>query len=326
MKQMTASERLELCDRVTGDKRSFGLSLDDVRRIDDWLRNTWHISPPLPLSEIDHAVERATSRSVYRKYQKLHNEQADYLSAGEPIPEAIETAFYDIIADPRLSGIIHSQKRTMILDSGCLLVHLVRALAISGPAIDIGCHVGYHAALLTSETAIPVHGVDRSSRAIAIAKTRTPPQSRLTFDTASLESPQFQEAFELVYAVRSLPLTPDAVAEAARLLKPGGIAVIFPPEPPDDDHSTITAINDYGLGFAFGDIVGGWLGEGRGFGAGLVTAFVKGANRPMPLDALARAQDAWGNHFKDYANSPQTPEEEKTQAYCRGHWQAVNNA
>lgn len=325
MTSMTPADRLRHCERAAADKRSLGLPLADVRRIDSWLRTTWGIAPPAPPSVWDASLERAAGRALSRRYRALHDEQASYLMTGSAIPQVIETAFYDLIADSRISGIVHSQKRTMILDAGCLLVHLSRMLRIEGRVFDIGCHVGYHASLLAAETGLPVHGIDISTRAIAEATRRAKAAPELTFDSTSLDAPDLRAAFDLAYAVRSLPLTPDTAATVARLLRPGGVAVFLPFEPPDVDHSTIEKIAATGLGFALCDVVGGWEGPGRSFDAGLAAVFLKGCDRPMIGDVAERAQDTWNGHFKAYANSPSTQGDEKTQAYCRGYWQASHS-
>ena len=73
------------------------------------------------------------------------------------------------------------------------------------------------------------------------------------------------------------------------------------------------------------DVVGGWEGPGRSFDAGLAAVLLKGCDRPMTEDLVERAQDTWNDHFKAYANSPTTPEDEKTQAYARGHFRAEHD-
>jgi SAM-dependent methyltransferase len=325
MAVLSPAERLQLCDRIAAEKRALGLSLDGVHRIDAWLRSTWGIAPPVAPAEWDTALERAAGRNLYRRFHRLHGQQANCLMMGTAIPQDLETAFYDVIADPRISGIIHSQKRTMILDAGCLLVHLVRQLRIVGPVLDIGCHIGYHAALLAAETGLKVHGVDLSTQAIAEAANYAASQAGLRFTTAPLDGTTLPDDHELVYAVRSLPLTPETASIVARLLRPGGVAVFFPSEPPDADPASIKKISSTGLGFAFCDVVGGWEGPGRSFDAGIAIAFVKDGDRQMPADIDTQAQDTWNHHFKDFANSPSTPSDQKTQAYSRGHWQAEHH-
>ena len=326
MASMSPAERIQLCDQVAADKRMLGPPLDTVERIDTSLRTNWGMALAPSYDELEAAIEKAASPSLYRKYRRLHDEQASFLTFGQAIPEDIETAFYDVIADPRISGLIHSQKRAMILDAGCLLVHLARALRLDGPALDIGCNSGYHAAAVATEAGMRVHGVDVSAKAIAEAKRLTASLPGLVFDQASLDAPELQGAFEMVYAVRSIDLTPAFAATLAGLLQPGGVAVVVPPNPPDTDKPTIDAIAGSGLGFAFSDVVGGSQGEGRSFEAGIAIAFVQGSNRPMPVDVIEQAELPWNQHFKGYANDPQTPHHEKTQAYCRGHWQAANSS
>jgi len=324
MASMSPAERIQLCDQVVAEKRTLGPPLDTVRRIDASLRTNWGMDLAPSHDELEAAIEKAASPSLYRKYQRLHDEQASFLTFGQAIPEDIEAAFYDVIADPRISGLIHSQKRAMILDAGCLLVHLARALRLEGPALDIGCNSGYHAAAIATETGMRVHGVDVSVKAIAEAKRLTASVPGLAFDQSSLDAPEIQGAFEMVYAVRSIDLTPAFAITLAGLLQPGGVAVVVPPNPPDTDKRTIDAIAASGLGFAFSEVVGGWQGEGRGFEAGFTAVFVRGGNRPMPADVIDQAQLGWNQHFKGYANDPKTAHHEKTQAYCRGHWQAAH--
>jgi SAM-dependent methyltransferase len=326
MESMSPAERIQLCDQIAADKRSLGPSLDTVRRIDASLRTNWGMALAPSQDELEAAIEKAASPSLYRKYRRLHDEQADYLNFGQAIPEDVETAFYDVIADPRISGLVHSQKRAMILDAACLLVHLAGALRLEGPALDIGCNSGYHASALATETGMRVHGVDVSAKAIAEAKRLTASVPGLAFDQASLDAPELQGAFEMVYAVRSIDLTPAFAATLAGLLQSGGVAVVVPPNPPDTDKPTIDAIAGSGLGFAFSDVVGGWQGEGRSFEAGIAIVFVRGSNRPMPVDVIEQAELPWNQHFKGYANDTKTPHHEKTQAYCRGHWQAANSS
>ncbi len=323
---MSPAERIQLCDQIVADKRALGPSLDTVQRIDASLRANWGMVLSPSQGSLEAAIKRAAGPTLYRKYRQLHNEEAKCLMVGGPIPEDVEAAFYDVIAHPKISGLIHSQMRAMILDAACLLVHLARALRIEGPALDIGCNSGYHAAAMATETGMRVHGVDVSAKAIAEAKRLTASLPGLAFDQTRLDAPELQGAFELVYAIRSIDLTPAFAATLAGLLKPGGVAVVVPPNPPVADTRTIDAIAASGLGFAFSDVVGGWQRAATAYEAGFTAVFVRGGDRPMPAEVIEQSKFAWENHFRDYANDPKTAHHEKTQAYCRGHWQAANSS
>ena len=135
-----------------------------------------------------------------------------------------------------------------------------------------------------------------------------------------------QGALELVYAVRSIDLTPAFAATLAGLLKPGGVAVVVPPNSPATDKGTIDAIAASGLGFAFSDVVGVWQRAATAYEAGNSIVFVRGGDRPMPADVIYQAQLGWNQRFESYASDPKTAHHEKTPAYCRGSWQAANSS
>jgi hypothetical protein len=79
-------------------------------------------------------------------------------------------------------------------------------------------------------------------------------------------------------------------------------------------------IREARLGWGFSDVVGGWVGEERGYEAGPVLVLVKDGSLGIPADFVEQAESFWSEHFQKYANSTTTPWHEKTQSYCRGHW------
>ena len=153
---MNPHERANACQMLAADKCRLGLPLDDVRRIAALLADKWGIAMPLPMEQWVDRLSELAGVDLAAEYWELHEEQALRYESDAPVPVQLETAFYDVLADDRISGHVHSQKRTEILDAGCLLVHLVRELGISGPILDIGCHIGYHADILAQETSATV--------------------------------------------------------------------------------------------------------------------------------------------------------------------------
>ena len=319
---MNAKEREEDCQSLAADKRRLGLPLDDVRRIDALLADKWGIAMPLPMEQWDDRLSELAGEELAAEYWELHEEQALRYESDAPVPVQLETAFYDILANDCISGHVHSQKRTEILDAGCLLVHLVHELGISGPILDIGCHIGYHADILAQETSAAVHGIDLSAKAIEAAKAKTAGSPRLSFAAGALEQHAQAEAYELIYAVRSVELDKASARQIYGALKPGGVAVILTQGEPDSSQRARRAIRDARLGWGFSDVVGGWVGQGRGYEANPVVVLIKDGSQLIPADCVEQAESVWKEYFSDYANAADTPWAEKTQAYSRGHWLA----
>jgi SAM-dependent methyltransferase len=98
-------------------------------------------------------------------------------------------------------------------------------------ALDAGCGTGRHAAFL-HRLGCDTYGVDQSEPMLNIARTKVPDAH---FELGTLEELPFPDAhFDL--AVCSLALChlsdpTEAVAELARVLRPGGVLVISDPHP-----------------------------------------------------------------------------------------------
>lgn len=319
---MNAKEREEACQSLAADKRRLGLPLADVRRIDALLADKWGITIPLPVEQWVDRLDELAGEELVAEYWELHEQQAMRFASDGPMSVEVETAFYDILADDRISGHVHSQKRTEILDAGCLLVYLVRELCISGPILDIGCHIGYHADILAQETSATVHGIDLSAKAIEAAAAKMRSSPRLSFAVGSLEQHARAESYEFIYAVRSVELDKASARQIYGALKPGGVAAILTKGEPDSSQRARRAIRDARLGWGFSDVVGGWVGDGRGYEANPVVVLVKDGSQLIPADFVEQAKSVWNNYFRDYANGVYTPWAEKTQAYFRGHWLA----
>lgn len=317
---MNPNDRTAACQRLAADKQRLGLPLEDVRRIDTYLAETWGINMPLPPQQWEERLTELAGKTLAAEYWELHDELASCYAADSPVPVKLETAFYNTLADDRISGHVHSQKRTEILDAGCLLLHLIRELGIVGPILDIGCHTGHHAHLIANETPAEVHGIDLCSKAIAAAKAKTAGTAGLKFSVGDLTQQSLAEEYELVYAVRSINLDKTSARKICAALKPGGIAAIFTSVAPDTSQRVRKAIREARLGWGFSDVVGGWVGADRGYDSGSVVVLIKDGAIGIPADCVEQAMSAWNDHFKDYANSPDTPWHEKTQSYFRGHW------
>ena len=319
---MNAVERGALCREMVSDRRRMGLDLASVRRIDGVLGDRWQIQPPVHPEHWEERLQKLAGKRLANKFFELHDEQCVYFQDEVSPPVELETAFYDLIANPRISGHVHSQKRTVILDESCLLVFLAKALRVTGPVLDVGCHIGYHAAVLTSETALDIHGIDLSREAIRVAKEKAAGHPKLSFSDMALECDEFLERFEMVYAFHSLEFNAATANRLSRVLKPGGVAVIVPTHETDGDNELAAALLGCGLGWGLEDIVGGWCGEGRSQEAAFASVFVKGDSTPIPQTANETIASYWERYFGSYAQDPERPKPERNQSYFRGHWLA----
>jgi 2-polyprenyl-3-methyl-5-hydroxy-6-metoxy-1,4-benzoquinol methylase len=323
---MNAKEREEVCHRFMVTKMRFGLPLEEVRRVDRYLAAYWGIKMPSPPTRWRRRLRELGGSDLAAEYWGLHDVLASHDEIGAETPDVLVSAFYDLIADPRIHGHVHSQKRTEILDGGCVLLHLARTLMVTGAVLDIGCHTGHHAHLLAHETGLPVHGIDLCSQAIETAIAKTAGAANLTFSVTSFDDPTFVNAFDMVYAVRSITLDETTIGPVANTLRPGGVAVMMTTSAPDLSPKARKAIRDAGMAWGLSDIVGGWVGKQRVPEAGPVLVLIKGGTSPVPSDCMEQAMATFTEHFRDYANAPDTPDEEKTQAYCRAHWMKASES
>jgi hypothetical protein len=106
----------------------------------------------------------------------------------------------------------------------------------------------------------------------------------------------------------------------AGALKPNGVMMIVDDFDQFAGNEFQRGVSAAGLGFGFADVLGGWLGEGRGFEAKAVLILIKGTEQSVPHDLRRQTEEGWDNYFKDYANDPRTAQDEKTQAFCRGKY------
>jgi ArsR family transcriptional regulator len=105
------------------------------------------------------------------------------------------------------------------------LVHGVASLLSLGDVLDVGCGDGWSARLLAPRSASYV-GLDRSEKVLSAARRRTKSLSNARFVLGEMEALPFEAArFDhvLLFHVLVHPEDPSvAIAEAARVLRPGG--------------------------------------------------------------------------------------------------------
>lgn len=314
---MTEQSREDVCKKVMQNKLLLALPLDQVMEIDTYLKKDWGIRLPSDPEKFEKELLKAAGSKLRKEYNSLYGKQENYLLSGEPIPSALEQKFYDLIADEKIAGLIHSKKRTFILDAAALIVWLIKNLNISGPILDIGCSIGYHCGVVGKFTGFEITGIDSSKKSISEAIRRNKNIAGTIFKATTIENEEFVEKFDFTYAIDSIEINKANLHLIFKSLKPNGIALLI------DDLDVFTSsefkktLASENLGFGFADVTGGWIGEETGFEAKTVLVLIKGGNHSLPIDLKQQAESGWDNHFKDYANDKTTREDQKTQAYCR---------
>jgi len=316
---MTDLNRIDICKKMNANKRGIGLPLSVVRDVDSYLNLEWGIRPPLDPDVWDEGLLQIAGPDLFNRFQYLNDKQAKFKYQGKNIPTDLEQKFYNLISDSRISGFIHSAKRVHILDSAVFILNLIDKLSVSGRILDIGCNIGYHAILLGKKTGLEVLGIDINGCSIDVANKKSPNINQIKFETKSIESCRFDGVFDLVYSIDSIEITKNTISCISNSLKPNGVAVLIGGSLVGSQEEYKKNLLDADLGFGFADITGGWLGLGRSFEANSVLVLVKGGGAPLPYDLQFQTESGW-EYFKEYANTPSVPWDEKTQSYFRGNW------
>jgi len=222
---------------------------------------------------------------------------ADYWFAHDQVAEALKrnaiasvdqltAILHNALADPAVLGPVTSSRRALILDGIALAIGLAERLGLNGPVLDVGCHAGFVTQSLARELGRDTVGIDPSTRAVEEGRRRltVEPNLRLLvggipWDTA--------ERFELVLAIDSMPDEPTEMGQFLRgigaVLSPGGIAIVV------SMHwigATVERLRVHlkaaQLGFAYADVVGGYMGLPPSFETEGVVVFIKGGNQKYP--------------------------------------------
>ena len=315
---MSEPSREQICRKINQDKLLLALTFKEVSAIDTYFKQVWGIQSPITPQKFDKALLKAAGKVLFNKYDGLNDQRAEYLLHDESIPFNLEKKFYDLIADEKLAGLIHSKKRTFILDAAALIISLIKNLKITGPILDIGCSIGYHCGLISKFTGLEVLGIDISKKSIAEAKRRTSKvTSGLKFKATTIDKNDFAKKIDFVCSIDSIEIDQKNIRLISKALKPNGIALLIDDLPMFDNVELKKVLIKEKLGFGFADITGGWTGDENGFDSKIALILIKGGSKPLPRNYLQQAKSAWSDYFIDFANDKNTREDKKTQAYCR---------
>jgi SAM-dependent methyltransferase len=318
---LSPDQRLDALREIHSSTHRLAASSTLVDQVDAFLSQKFGISEPSD-SDVFQARLRSLPRPKVRRFLKLLEERSLAARSGN-VGSALDVEFFDAIAEDPLSGWVHSSKRAYILDVTVALDCLTAALNIQGPALDLGCHAGYHSLWLATHRRMCVTGLDRSSRAVAYARKKAVQLAApaATFIRAEWPDSASMEPFELVYSIDGPKILETGAARLSGFvdtqLLVGAVLVLVGQGLQLDVADTLARAASAGLTCGMADVVGGWLGDR--FEGDTLLVFIKGATSPGLSENEVRTwDDPWNKGgFAAFANAAAVRWREKTQAFHR---------
>lgn len=228
--------------------------------------------------------------------------------------------FYEAMSDPDVCGFVSSSRRHYLLDAIAQACVIYRRLALSGPILDVGCHVGIAPDIMSRLLGVSCVGLEPVGSAMRAGTSRLAdtPDVELVHGALPWHT---ERRFEFVTAIDSMPrdisersLFLKAIAD---LLSDGGIAMIVSENWVDPDVSVLRRqLKAAHLGYCFGDRVGSYGGMPNDFTVEGCVCLIKNGNQRFPRAIKAEINRDWKS-FQDYVHTSSTPKRAKTQAFQR---------
>lgn len=296
------------------DKNMLSLEPDEIFMVDTHLVERWNVNFVMTDQDFVAEVVNKSSPETQSAFDNI------MVSGGR---ESDYTQFYDLISQQPLLGKTTSKRRAIIIDAISLAASIVRTLDIQGDVIDIGCHAGIIPEVLSCLIDNRIDGVDPSKEAIKVAKEENKGNQRLRFFPARVPFLS-KKKYAFLIAVSSMPENKASRSSflqgVSDLLRPGGVAMIVSTEWLKDDgsvdHVLIKKLKKLDLGFGFADVLGGYGDMPTRFAPEGCVVLIKGGHQMLPENLAEKMQSDWPN-FQSYANNPNTPMRQKTQAFKR---------
>lgn len=312
-------ERHSILEGIQASPYRLRVQRSIVNELDAFLTDTYGISDPMTTEALYGSLGSASvadkdARRLLRAMEhrnEAHRERRDV--------KAADARFYELMAVMPYAGWIHSQKRVYILDAAAALTAVCQRLSITGPVLDVGCHLGYHATWLATHLGLSVTGIDIAKRPIALATTLAAKHAGdVTFANADWSNFTSGNQYELVFSIDGpfwFSKQDDKVARFfSQHLMDGGLFVVVGEDGPPFDVIAATA-ERYGLRLVLSDVIGGWTGSK--FEGLPLLVFLKAENKFAASPSIDHFDGPWDSRFIAYSNHSKTPWREKTQAYFR---------
>jgi hypothetical protein len=298
-----------------------GVSEDQVQKVEKYLESEWGIIFPMDDSLENMKLTSLISRSVWESFIDVYNKRFRFIESNLEVPDNLELEFYDLIGNENLIGVVHSLKRSVILDQICASYSIAKLLPSGSKILEVGSHAAYLGVYLASNTECSITSEDFSTRAINLAALKGAPFARFKArerNYCTWNGPG--ENFDLVIAccAGNRNSTPRLIEYCVRQVSHGGLLFFV-----GDDRMTdrgrlqITeSLVSAGFSLIEADVVGGLesSGPGGGYDGRLLLVFMQDGGGRIPKTFSEIAGRHWRG-FSEYANNPSTPASRKTQAW-----------
>ncbi len=271
------------------------------------------------------SLERDCPSELVARFGEVHESYVRAEADGGPESGRAERAFFDLVADERLLGRVHSQRRPVIIDCAALVDDLVVGRGIAGSVLDAGCHAGYLSAWWARHESLEVVGCDLSRPALDLGRRRCERLGRpVELVEADLLPDGCDGRFELIVAVdvlpeeiggglRGLERLVSGLSESGWLVLSTGHRLDVAWSPLETARWRLTEL---GLGFVEAGCLGGVVSSEQEPLGQNVFVFRRGEAAGLPEDCVEQARHDWPRFLED-AGNPDVPDREKSVAWFR---------
>lgn len=298
----------------------------DLVQLDTELREAWGIEVgSLECPDWWERLERECPSGLVNRFVQVHRAYVAAEVDGGPENRIAESAFFDLVADERLLGRVHSHRRPVIVDTAAFVDELVMDRGITGPVLDAGCHAGYLSAWWARHAELEMVGSDLSLAALELGRRRCAALGRnVELVEADLLPGGERRDFGLIVAVDVLPEEIGSGLEGLQRLAEGlahdGYLVLSTGHPMDVAWNPLERVfktlEELGLGFVQAGCLGGVVAPGREPWGQNIIVLRRGEATALRREHIAESHRDWPG-FLDFAADPSVPVQEKSVAWFR---------
>lgn len=312
------AERQRILTALAKNPHLLCLSLSETNDISKIFRKDWGIRHFDSSEKALDALYDEVPTSIVDRYFDIYEKREPFANRKDA-PANIDRAFYSTISSEPLAGIIHSLRRSVIIDMTTVVISLARKTGIVGPILDLGCHTGAMTVVIADHLGIKAIGIDIAEKAIETAKRHVSDDTRVSFYSADFRKKLPIDGIELVYCVDSLPNKrtemKQVLSNVNDAMIDGGLLVIAGNSRPDNLNAIFSEAAKIGFTCYFVLPVGGFMpAEGN---VQLETAFIflKDGGSHSVIDCPV--QDGSWEEFIEYIQYRSTKRYERTIGYFR---------
>ena len=300
---------------LASNRVGIALRPEEMDALVGFLGDQFGIRHPPDGFDLEATVAASVDDRVDAAFERASTERAS--GSGE-VKRAADAAFYELIADQPLLGLVHSTKFPLISDAAAYLSVILREANVTGPILDVGCGPGHHAMWLGKLLGAQVTGLEASLRTVDFASRKadelTIPARFMCARAPSL--PAGIGKFRVVYSCDGpLKMTAEDLGLVSRLLAEDAVFVWIGSGSELTSKGLSRLLQAAGFELLLCDVLGGW--DGKEYGAKTVLVLARGRRPAVPRELRATMTDVWEHGFRDYANAPGRAADRKSLAWFR---------